>query len=78
MESKLQLVLDKNKEIIEKFEEHNKIMDRLRIRPSFLEPLLVKKSVSVSVSCPQLSELVKKDSNLPNDWVVVNNNLKKK
>ena len=73
MESKLQLVLDKNKEIIEKFEEHNKILDRLRIRPSFLEPLLVKKSVSVSVSCPQLSELVKKDINFKNDWVVVDN-----
>ena len=73
MESKLKLVLDKNKEMIEKFEEHNKILDRLRIRPSFFEPLLVKKSVSVSVSCPQLSELVKKDSNFKSEWVVVDN-----
>ena len=69
MESKLQLVLDKNKEIMAKLKEQNEIINRLVLkqRPVFLEPLRVKKSVSV----PELSGLVKKEENLSNDWIVL-------
>lgn len=73
MESKLQLILENNEKMITKFEEQNRIVNRL-VRPDFLEPLGVKKSVSE----PQLSSLIKKIAS-PCDWVVVdNNNLKKR
>jgi len=69
MESKLQLIMDKNKEIMDKLKDQNDIINRLVLknRPSFLEPLMVKKSVSV----PELSALVKKDGKVSNDWIVI-------
>ena len=69
MESKLEMIMDKNKEIMEKLKEQNVIINRLVLkqRPSFLEPLRVKKSVSV----PELSELVKKEGKVLNDWIVI-------
>ena len=69
MESKLQLIVDKNKEIMEKLKDQNDIINRLVLkqRPSFLEPLRVKKSVSV----PELSALVKIEGKLSNDWIVI-------
>lgn len=69
MESKLEMIMDKNKEIMDKLKEQNVIINRLVLNqsPSFLEPLRVKKSVSV----PELSELVKKEGKVLNDWIVI-------